>query len=97
MSKSPPLTQGYKQGCISWDPNDPYGQAFGKERPGRVRGVGVGCKSGSVASLTSSSMPQVCCNDPEHAGVSDFMKEFQIFKTLFANSYASQVNSQHCL
>jgi hypothetical protein len=50
------------QGSIPWSPNDPYAQVLGQERPGRVRGVGLGPTPGRVrynsfGASTSANQP----------------------------------------
>jgi hypothetical protein len=87
MSKSPPLTRTPTYGCIDWDPNDAYGQVFGKERPGRVRGLGIRCASGFKA--TSSSVAQVPSNYPQYVNMAQFFKEFEESKAGFQNSHPS--------
>jgi hypothetical protein len=85
ISHSPPSTRTPTQGFIFWDPNDAYRQTFGKERLGRMHGVGVRCTFGSIA--TSSSAPQVSCNVPKHVDMTRFAKEFDTFKAAFENIY----------
>jgi hypothetical protein len=87
MSKSSPSTRMPTHGCIDWDPNDAYEQVFGKERPGRVRGLGIRRASGSKA--TSSSAPQVPSNYPQYVNYAQFIKEFEEFKAAFQNSLPS--------
>lgn len=41
MSQQPNSSTN-SSGSIGWAPDDVYSQVFGKERPGRVRGVGLG-------------------------------------------------------
>jgi hypothetical protein len=94
MSQSPPSTQMPTQGCIFWDPNDAYGQVFGKEGPEHICVVGVSCASSSVA--TSSSASQVPYNFPQYVDMTKFFKDFTAFKAAFEDLHTS-INTQHCL
>jgi hypothetical protein len=73
MAQEPPLTQWSSQGTIYWAFNDPYSKVLGKERAGRVRGVGSMRIPRSSAS--TSHMLLGTCNDPEHAGTENLKKK----------------------
>lgn len=99
MSQQPPSSRGSTQGTILWDPNDPYSKVLGKERPGRVRVLGFGCRPSS--STSTSRMPYGTCNDPQHAQFDEFRryvdKEFQRLFAKFDEAFASQVHLEHGL
>jgi hypothetical protein len=62
MAQQPQSTRGSTQGTIYWDPNDAYSKVFGKELPGRVRGLGKVIPPTS-STWTLSLMPSGTCND----------------------------------
>lgn len=64
MAEGGPTSTLCAHGSISWAPNDPYSQVMGPERPGRVRGVGLGLTPGrgrynSSGASTSANQPHL--------------------------------------